>query len=94
MCAGEDNPNLFGAIRDNENFLKPIFYISSSVGAGIYSYVSELIDGDDIFFIGSQDDVTENYNYNDNSVLVEAIKNGARGAFWAILLNQSSGASR
>ena len=86
----EDNPNLFGTIVDNEDFFKPVFYISSSIGEDIHSYVSDLIDGDDIFFIGSKEDITDNYNYNDNSFLVEAIKNGARGAFWAILLNQSS----
>ncbi len=84
----EDNPNLFGTIKGNESFFKPIFYISSAIGEDIHSYVAELTDGDDIFFTGSQEDVTENYNYNDNSVLVEAIRNGARGAFWAILLNQ------
>jgi hypothetical protein len=49
--------------------------------------VLDLIDGDDRFLVGSKEDITENYNYNDNSVLVNAIKDGARGAFWAILMN-------
>ena len=89
----ESNPNLFGNVQGNEGFFRPIFYISSSIGEDIYSYVSELIGGDHRFFVGSQEDITENYNYNDNTFLVEAIKNGARGTFWAILLNQSSGTS-
>jgi len=83
----ESNPNLFGRIQNNEDFFQPIFYISSSIGEEIHSYVSELIGDDDRFLVGSKEDVIENYNYNDNSVLVEAIENGARGAFWAILLD-------
>jgi radical SAM superfamily enzyme YgiQ (UPF0313 family) len=83
----ESNPNLFGKVQGNDDFFQPIFYISSSIGEEIHSYVSELIGDDDRFFVGSKEDVTENYNYNDNSVLVEAIKDGARGAFWAILLD-------
>ncbi len=83
----KDNPALFGNVEDNEDFFQPIFYISPFIGGEIHSYVSELIGGDDRFLVGSQEDITENYNYNDNSVLVEAIRNGARGAFWAILLD-------
>jgi len=83
----ENNPSLFGNTRGNDEFFQPVFYISSSVGEEIHSYVSELIGDDDRFLVGSKEDVTENYNYNDNSVLVEAIRNGARGAFWAILMD-------
>ena len=83
----EKNPALYGNIQDNNDLFQPIFYISPQVGENIHSHVSGLINGDDRFLIGSQEDITENYNYNDNSVLVEAIKNGARGAFWAILLD-------
>ena len=64
----EDNPCLFGNIEDNEDFFRPIFYISPNIGREIHSRVSELIGGDDRFLIGSQDDITENYNYNDNSI--------------------------
>jgi radical SAM superfamily enzyme YgiQ (UPF0313 family) len=83
----EDKPYLFGNIQNNEDLFQPIFYISSSIGEEIHSCVSELIGDDDRFFVGSKEDITANYNYNDNTVLVEAIRNGARGAFWAILLN-------
>ena len=83
----ENNPDLYGILNDNDDFFRPVFYISSSIGAEIHSYVSELVGGDDRFFVGSQEDITENYNYNDNSILVEAIKDGARGAFWAILID-------
>ena len=83
----EKNPALYGNVQGNDDLFQPIFYISPQVGENIHSHLSQLINGDDRFLIGSQEDITENYNYNDNSVLVEAIKNGARGAFWTILLN-------
>jgi hypothetical protein len=55
--------------------------------------VRDLI-GDDIRFFPPTVDIEEtsqnitnlkDHNYNDNSELVEAIRNGARGAFWDIL---------
>jgi hypothetical protein len=55
------------------------------VGPGINAYIGELIGGDERFFFASPDEVSQNYNYNENSVLVEAIKKGYRGAFWDIL---------
>ena len=79
------NPNLHGAAEDNPGFLKPIFYISSSVGPDVFSYVEELIGGDPRFFFGSRDESEQNYNYNDNSILVNAIRQGYRGAYWDIL---------
>lgn len=81
-----DNPSLYGNIEGNEDFFRPIFYISPAIGEKIHARVSELIGGDSRFLVGAQEDIDENYNYNDNSVLVDAIKDGARGAFWAILL--------
>ena len=32
-----------------------------------------------------EEQTAENYNYNDNQPLVEAIRRGARGAYWDIL---------
>jgi len=55
------------------------------IGDEITSYVGKLINGDKRFFFASPEDVDQNYNYNDNSLLVNAIKRGYRGAFWDIL---------
>ena len=44
-------------------------------------YIAKLIDGDPRFFGVNAD----NLNYNANQLLVEAIAQGARGAYWAIL---------
>lgn len=81
----EQNPNLHGVIHNNEGLLSPVFYLSSALGAEPLSYLHKLVAGDERFFLGSTEVAGKNYNYNDNSVLVEAIKNGYRGAFWDIL---------
>jgi radical SAM superfamily enzyme YgiQ (UPF0313 family) len=79
------NPNLRGTIEQNDNFFKPIFYLSAGLGPDAAEYLSRLIGGDERFFFVSPSGAERNYNYNDNSVLVNAIKAGYRGAFWDIL---------
>lgn len=81
----ENNKNLQGKIKGNEDFFEPIFYVSSLVGEKILSYVATLVGGDERFFLPTTEEMDDNYNYNDNSILVNAIKKGYRGAFWDIL---------
>ncbi len=40
---------------------------------------------DSRFFLPTNTATHQNYNYNDNQILVRAIAQGARGAYWAIL---------
>jgi len=79
------NPSLHGQIEGNDDFLRPVYYIAPEVGIEVVDYISSLIAGDQRFFHASMSQVDANYNYNDNSVLVRAIKSGHRGAFWDIL---------
>ncbi len=82
----DQNPNLQGNVSDNEQFFAPIFYLSSALGEDAPQYLADLIDGDERFFFMSPDQTGDrNYNYNENSLLVEAIRSGFRGAFWDIL---------
>jgi radical SAM superfamily enzyme YgiQ (UPF0313 family) len=81
----ENNKNLYGKIKGNEDFFEPIFYVSSLVGEKILPFVATLVGGDERFFLPTTEEVDDNYNYNDNSILAEAIKKGYRGAFWDIL---------
>jgi radical SAM superfamily enzyme YgiQ (UPF0313 family) len=76
-----DNPNLFGAIEDNENLLKPVFYLPACIAPNPLEYIAEVI-GDDARFFGVN---TDRFNYNANDLLVEAISRGERGAYWMIL---------
>ena len=85
QCPLPENPNLHGTIEQNDNFFKPIFYLSASLGPDAVGYLTKLIGGDERFFFVSPSGAERNYNYNDNSVLVNAIKAGYRGAFWDIL---------
>ena len=82
----KENPNLQGYVVDNESFFFPVYYVSSSLGADASEYLAELVDGDErFFFFGTDAGADKNYNYNDNTVLTDAIKEGYRGAFWDIL---------
>ena len=85
------SPNLQGVVNENENFFAPIFYLSSALGADAAQYLAGLIAGDERFFSGFADAGNRDYNYNQNMVLVEAIKKGYRGAFWDILRRLAEG---
>lgn len=80
-----ENRNLKGRVVGNDSLLAPIFYLSADLGLDAESYVESLIRGDERFFFVSSEAGAANYNYNDNSVLVQAIKDGYRGAYWDIL---------
>ena len=75
------------------NLLRPTFYISEALGERPAEFVRDLIGGDQRFFEpasetgrnASEDGEAANYNYNENLLLTEAIRKGARGAYWDIL---------
>lgn len=81
----ETNPTLFGQVEANPSMLHPVFYISKHLGENIWPVVSELVGDDPRFFFTDPTKPEQNYNYNDNSLLVEAIADGHRGAYWDIL---------
>ena len=77
------NATLRGGI--NPDFFSPVFYVSDALGDEFFPFIASLVKGDERFFFGGGEEVETNYNYNDNSILTEAIKKGYRGAFWDIL---------
>jgi len=79
------NPNLHGHVVDNDNLLRPVFYVDRQLGDRPTDLVVDLIDGDERFFPPPRTEAANNYNYNDNTVLETAIAAGQRGAFWDIL---------
>jgi tryptophan 2-C-methyltransferase len=79
------NSDVYGAKEGNSDLLRPAFYISPDLGPDMPRIVADLVAGDPRFFLPSHEEVDSNYNYNDNTVLVRAIANGARGAYWDIL---------
>jgi radical SAM superfamily enzyme YgiQ (UPF0313 family) len=92
-----------GAIRRHYegelDFFKPTFYISDKLGDNPAELVRDMIGSDERFFVpipertsttGNEDGATD-HNYNDNVELVEAIAQGARGAYWDILFQLRTG---
>jgi tryptophan 2-C-methyltransferase len=79
------NPDVYGAKESNIDLLRPVFYVAPELGANIARVVRDIIGNDSRFFLPYDEDEHENYNYNDNTPLVDAIQNGARGAYWDIL---------
>jgi radical SAM superfamily enzyme YgiQ (UPF0313 family) len=72
----------------------PTFYISPALGREPARLTKDLIAGDQRFFepMAEQPDAAAtDHNYNDNTGLVEAIRQGARGAYWDILRQLRSG---
>jgi len=77
------NHNLQGVL--DEKFFAPVFYLSSALGEDAPQYLASLVAGDERFFVMSGEAADQNYNYNENILLMQAIRNGYRGAFWDIL---------
>jgi radical SAM superfamily enzyme YgiQ (UPF0313 family) len=76
-----NNPNLYGAIENNEDLMQPLFYLPTTIHDQPLEYIDELTRGDTRFFGVNSD----GFNYNANDLLVDAINDGARGAYWSIL---------
>lgn len=85
------NPNLEGRLEQNEEMLYPVFYVSREMGRGWKDTLASLVKGDARFFLPLRDAKESNYNYNENEVLVEALGQGHRGAFWDILRRVQEG---
>jgi radical SAM superfamily enzyme YgiQ (UPF0313 family) len=86
-----ENPNLEGRLEKNDELLYPVFYVSHRMGAGWQDYLASLVRGDPRFFLPIRDAEESNYNYNENEVLVKALRRGHRGAFWDILRRVQEG---
>ena len=90
----ESNPNLYGTVEGNDDLLRPIYYVDAGLEGDIHSIVSEMVRGDKRFLHADPNQVDGNYNYNDNSVLANAIRAGERGAYWDILRRLEEGESQ
>jgi hypothetical protein len=68
----------------------PLYYLAPAVADSAAALLTRLIDGDPRFFFAPAG-IERDYNYSDNQVLVEAIAQGYRGAYWDILRRQTEG---
>ncbi len=85
MSHQEKASSLHGSLEGNDNFLQPVYYLSPRLGEDAAAFVNSLVGEDPRFF--SLDDPREDrdYSYTENRLLLEAIENGQRGAYWHIL---------
>ena len=65
--------------------LEPLFFIEPRIATFAFELLDDLIGDDRRFFFFDPSRPDRNYNYNANQRLVDAIKEGYRGAYWDIL---------
>jgi hypothetical protein len=78
-----------GGLTDGEDFYDPRFFLDPQIAPFAADWLHTLIGEDRRFFFFDASRPTQNYNYNSNRRLVEAIQQGYRGAFWDILRRHS-----
>lgn len=64
---------------------EPLFFIEPRIASFAFELLDELIGDDRCFFFFDPSRPDRNYNYNANQLLVDAIRQGYRGAYWDIL---------
>jgi radical SAM superfamily enzyme YgiQ (UPF0313 family) len=67
---------------------EPVFHLEPEVAHFIFQLLETSVAGDRRFLFLDPSKPGRNYNYNANQRLSEAIRNGARGAWWDILRRQ------
>lgn len=67
------------------NATDPFFYLEPAIASQVFDWLNKLIGEDRRFLFFDPTKPKQNYNYNANQRLIEAIRNGRRGAFWDIL---------
>jgi len=67
------------------NSSDPLFFMEPGIAPFVFEWLNTLIGDDRRFLFFDPSRPKQNYNYNSNQRLVEAIQQGHRGAFWDIL---------
>jgi radical SAM superfamily enzyme YgiQ (UPF0313 family) len=88
----ETNPGIRRHYEGDVDLLRPTFYISPALGGRPAQLVRDLVGGDRRFFepeeerpLAEEANAPSDHNYNANEALSDAIRAGARGAYWDIL---------
>jgi radical SAM superfamily enzyme YgiQ (UPF0313 family) len=75
---------LAGGLTGNDP-AEPVFFLEPAAAPFIFEWIDDLVGGDERFLFFDPSRPEKNYNYNANRLLEEAIREGARGAYWDIL---------
>lgn len=81
LNSGEVARGLIGG----KNAYDPLFFLEPGIAPSVFEWLNALIGDDKRFLFFDPSRPKQNYNYNSNQRLVEAIQKGYRGAFWDIL---------
>ncbi len=87
------NKELSKGLIGSDDPAEPLFFIEPDISSFVFALLDELIDNDERFFFFDPSKPNRNYNYNANQLLVDAIKEGYRGAYWDILRRLSENSS-
>jgi radical SAM superfamily enzyme YgiQ (UPF0313 family) len=72
------------------DLVNPLFFLEPEVAPFIFEWLDKSIANDPRFLFFDPTRPAQNYNYNANQRLVEAIRKGYRGAYWDILRRYSN----
>jgi hypothetical protein len=64
---------------------EPVFFLEPGIAPFVFDLLDELVGDDQRFLFFDPSRPERNYNYNANQRLVDAIRQGYRGAYWDIL---------
>lgn len=67
------------------DFCQPVFFLEPGIAPTAFNQLDALVGKDPRFLFFDPDRPDRNYNYNANKLLVDAIREGHRGAYWDIL---------
>jgi tryptophan 2-C-methyltransferase len=79
------NPTPHPGLVGGSDPTNPLFYLEPDIAENGADFIETLVKGDKRFLFFNPERASQNYNYNDNQILVDAISIGHRGAYWDIL---------
>jgi hypothetical protein len=85
---------LRGGLAGGPDPSRPLYFLEPEVAPFIFDLLDALIGNDERFLFFDPSRPDRNYNYNDNRLLIEAIGQGYRGAYWDILRRYRRSGSR
>jgi hypothetical protein len=81
----QGDPGLKGVITGNSHLIEPVFYLPHPPPRPPLRLMNKLVGTDKRFLFAGGSDESRDYNYESNDLLVKAVQNGHRGAYWDIL---------
>ncbi|HOV32301.1 MAG TPA: radical SAM protein [Candidatus Hydrogenedens sp.] len=78
--------NIYGKpVEENPDLLFPIYYLSKDLDKTFFNFLLDLTKNEPSVFLSLPATEEGSYSYCNHDYLIQAIRNGARGAYWDIL---------